>query len=183
MRTKKLICTILAIGLLLAGCSGGTDSATPTGPATLTSTSIETSVVTTRVPTTSFETETATETETETETATATETVEKRVVTTVLKTAVRTVSVTAAAEPVEPAAPPATSGSSFEDGTYLIGSEISMGTYKCSDESEENGIGANWTITDSSGETLAIDITAVAYINQGDSVDLGGCDGSWQKVG
>ena len=99
------------------------------------------------------------------------------------------VTVTAAAPPAVTvtaeapvAAIPAGGGAAgpFSDGTYLIGSDIQAGNYKCSGATEDS----RWIIEDAAGETMDIDFSAVARVPaNGYTVQFKECPNQWEKVG
>jgi len=81
------------------------------------------------------------------------------------------------------AAPAAAGGGAagpFSDGTYLIGSDIQAGNYKCSGATDNS----RWIIEDSAGETLDIDFSAVARVPaDGYTVQFKECPNQWEKIG
>jgi hypothetical protein len=94
-----------------------------------------------------------------------------------------TVTKTAQAEaPPAAAATPAGGGSDgpVPDGTYLIGTDLQAGNYKCSDASET----PIWSVKDFNGELTSGDFGSVARVPAtGYTIDLLGCNGQWEKIG
>lgn len=91
---------------------------------------------------------------------------------TVKKTVVKTVE----AEVVLPEAPIGP----FTDGTYLIGTEIATGNYKCSVNSDS----VRYIIKDQTGEATQIDFTSIASVPaSGYVVQFEECSGEWTFVG
>jgi hypothetical protein len=100
---------------------------------------------------------------------------------TVTALAPEAVTVTAPA-PATAAAPAAGGGSSgpFVDGTYLVGTDIQAGNYKCAGATSDS----RWIIEDAAGETLDIDFSAVARVPaNGYTVQFKDCPNQWEKVG
>ena len=103
----------------------------------------------------------ATATVTETETETETETAE------------------AAPAPAAPAPAPAASGSSFPDGSYLIGSEMPAGNYTASGGSDT----CVWLTYDSSHEPVTSGFGRIATVPASSySFESSGC-GTWSPTG
>jgi hypothetical protein len=68
----------------------------------------------------------------------------------------------------------------FEDGTYLVGTDIAPGNYKCSKPDSL----VYWEIKDFDNEIMELDLSAVARVStDGYTAELGGCLGQWAKVG
>lgn len=91
-------------------------------------------------------------------------------------TATTTLAVTA------PAVAPAGRGGAgpFADGTYLVGSEVAAGNYKCNAADGDT----RWIIEDPAGETLDIDFSSVARVPaNGYTVQFKACSGQWERVG
>lgn len=95
------------------------------------------------------------------------------------------VTVTVTAEPAAPApeAPAANDEASSpkDDGTYIVGSEIAPGNWKCS-EQKSGGL-MWWETKDSAGEVNDLGTDGLAHVGGGDfSVWLDDCAVSWTKV-
>ena len=88
--------------------------------------------------------------------------------------------VTETAQAAQAAAPPASSGSSFPNGTYLVGVDIPAGNYKCS---AGDPTMVFWRVSDHSGNTINNGFGMVAFV-QADAytTDLTTCDGTWNLV-
>lgn len=68
----------------------------------------------------------------------------------------------------------------FSDGTYLVGTDVASGNYKCSNASDDT----RWIIEDSAGETLDIDFSSVSRVPaNGYTVQFKECGGQWERVG
>lgn len=99
--------------------------------------------------------------------------------TTVTATTTLAVTATAAAPPAGGAGGGGGAGP-FADGTYLVGSEVAAGNYKCNAADGDT----RWIIEDSAGETLDIDFSSVARVPaNGYTVQFKACSGQWERVG
>jgi len=88
--------------------------------------------------------------------------------------------VTVTAAPPAAAAPGGGETGPFVDGTYLIGTDIQAGNYKCSGATSDS----RWIIEDVAGETMDIDFSAVARVPaNGYTVQIKACPDQWEKVG
>lgn len=189
---KRLAGGVVALALLLAGCGSTATPAAQTVTKTATVSMTATTVAATATETTvqkatvaattvsQIQVDQITVTKRTTETATPE-------VKTVTVTATRTVpadpvTVTATDTATQAQAAAPSTPSTVVDGTYLIGSEIAAGTYKCGRVDSSAG-GAIWTISDSSGTPVGGGFTSVAYIpSTGNSADLTGCPGGWTRI-
>ncbi len=66
------------------------------------------------------------------------------------------------------------------NGSYLIGSQMTPGTWQCA---RAGGPGVYWAIRSRDGGLLDNGLTTIATIQGGDIGDLQGCAGSWTLVG
>lgn len=149
---------LVAATLTLAGCS-----AQAAAPATVTATATK------MIPTTVVTTLLATVTERSQVVISHVE--ETTVVSEVTVTATVTQKVGADGSPAK----------SVTDGSYLIGSEIEPGSYKCTGNPSEEPY---WVVKTKSNEIVENDFSTVASVlDSGYTVQLARCGGDWVKVG
>ena len=160
--------------LAIAITACGADPAPIAEPSTVTAMSTVMATTQVEVPTTVLETETETETVVTTK--------DKPVPTTVKQTVVKTVPTTKTKVETETKTldPGDLGGKTFTDGTYLVGSEIAPGNYKCSDGDDSTFFSAetkDGDIVENGFTTVAI-VPAEAF-----TIQFSRCAGDWKKVG
>lgn len=73
-------------------------------------------------------------------------------------------------------------GGPKNDGNYIIGSQITPGTWQCA-EPETSGL-IYWKVSDSSGGLMDNGLNSIAYVSAGgSSVLLDDCQSTWTLVG
>lgn len=165
---KRAVLVTLAtvtLAIALAACSSSAPNAI-------------TSTVTTTLPgptviTTDVTSETMTESTTVVSTVPTTimTSVPTTVVTTMIQTVPETILVTVTSQP---------SGKTVPNGDYLVGTDITTGTWQC----RTGGSSLYWETSDKGGDTIANDLGSIARVlSNAYAVKLSGCDGDWTHVG
>lgn len=91
---------------------------------------------------------------------------------TVVKTVLKTKEVTVTAEPPGPA-------TDAQDGSYLVGIDLAVGTYHCGTADGDTF----WRISDNTGDTIENGFGATAFITaDAFTADLKRCPGGWVKI-
>lgn len=185
---KRTIASI-TVGLLLTGCSAGSQPiaapVTKTVTAVATTTRLATMTQAVTVAETSTEVSTATTTEiidqpvtVSPEAMTVVKTVDRPV--TKIQTATETATVTAEATVTAAAPPPAAASGSVPNGSYLVGVDIKPGNYKCAGGDPTSVF---WRISDKTGATIQNGFGFIAFISaDAYTTDLNRCDGVWSPV-
>lgn len=165
----KKISTGILLLLSLAACSSTDGAAAIPVTVTATAPAIEvTSKETIEVTTTAFSTVTELESTTLTPRPAGTITLPaETIIKTVKKTAIETIT----AEPAGPA-------SAFEDGSFIVGKDIEIGTYQANGDAED----CYWARKDQLGEIIDNNFGTVMTVQDGDFlIETTRC-GSWVKV-